>query len=78
MLHTQYVFVYGDTYILVINFAPLKSNPGSATGFNQTLILAGLRFQVWKVLSFLQHLIHIKFGFVYRFSQKNKKKVWFW
>ena len=24
MLHTQYVFVYGDTCILVINFAPPK------------------------------------------------------
>ena len=24
MLHTQYVFVYGNTCILVINFAPLK------------------------------------------------------
>ena len=32
MLHTQYVFVYGDICILVIHFAPLKSNPGSATG----------------------------------------------
>ena len=34
MLHTQYVFVYRDTCTLVINFAPLKSNPSSATASN--------------------------------------------
>ena len=31
MLHTQYVFVYKDTCILIINFAPQKLNPSFAT-----------------------------------------------
>ena len=38
MLHTQYVFVYKDTCILVINFAPLRSNFGSATLFPQAKV----------------------------------------
>ena len=51
MLHTQYVLVYKNTCILVINSTPLKMNPCSATDHTRSGENSCSTVRQWQSLS---------------------------
>ena len=70
MLHTQYVFVYGDTCILIINFAPPKVKSWLRHWVVVVVVVAdGGGGCDWLLKFAVQVFIIILISFLYYFNQ---------